>query len=216
MYMLINIYEINAANKCGHHSMSLWIKGNRKREKTSLNVSALQRCICTWIEVVPFVFILNVITICMKSIPKWNIILHSFLNIFFKTAIQFYSIWWKDEPTSCDTGSNWPKSWPMVTALGLTVLRMTFSSSFRPLSFRMVSASARTWRTWVLPAKGSPTNMNLEICNRERNSNLSIQRNIRFEDRHIHSDSLYALYKICNRCDMQQLKSCTVKVLIRM
>ena len=58
---------------------------------------------------------------------------------------------------SWDTGSNCPKSWPIVMDLGLITLNMAFCSSICPLSFSSVSVSASTSMTFVLPAKGPPT-----------------------------------------------------------
>lgn len=63
--------------------------------------------------------------------------------------------------TLCDTGSNCPKSCPIVIDFGFNVLKMTFSLSVWPLLFKRVIVSARTCNTFVFPANGSPTSMNL-------------------------------------------------------
>ena len=68
----------------------------------------------------------------------------------------------KHGSTSWETRSNCPKSCPMVIDFGFSVLKMTVSSSPCPLSFMRVRVSARTCRTLVFPAKGSPTSMKLK------------------------------------------------------
>lgn len=63
--------------------------------------------------------------------------------------------------TLCETGSNCPKSCPIVIDFGFKVLKMTFSLSVCPLLFMRVIVSARTCKTLVFPAKGSPTSIKL-------------------------------------------------------
>lgn len=63
--------------------------------------------------------------------------------------------------TLCETGSNCPNSCPIVIDFGFNVRKMTFSLSVCPLLFKRVIVSARTCKTFVFPAKGSPTSMNL-------------------------------------------------------
>ena len=98
-----------------------------------------------------------------------------------RDARRITPILWKPEnqedprhrpTTSWETGSNCPKSCPMVMAFGFTVLKMTFSSSLHPLSFKRVRVSASTCSTLVFPEKGSPTSMNLKYKKR----NLFMQK----------------------------------------
>lgn len=96
----------------------------------------------------------------------WHFAFRSLASIVWKKAIDLSSVFHNADYkrnifTSWETRSNCPKSCPIVMDFGFNVLKMTFSSPSCPFSFIRVRVSAKTCNTFVFPAKGSPTSINL-------------------------------------------------------